>query len=60
VVWRVARPGFSALADDAAGHSSESGIPARYIDDELENAGTVDDLAAAVDAALGNLQTHTM
>jgi len=60
VVWRVARPGFSALADDEAGHSSEAGIPARYIDDELENAGTMDDLAAAVDAALGNLQTHTM
>ena len=60
VVWRVVRPGFNPLDGAAAGHESERGVPQEYIDDEIVNSGSIADLRAAVDAAIGRLQAATM
>jgi hypothetical protein len=60
VVWRVVRPGFGVLDGETASHESERGIPDEYVDDEIVNSGSLADLHAAVDAAIGRLQAATM
>ena len=53
-VWRVERPG-AGLSGQAAGHPSEAGISNHLIDQVIRNAGTLDDLEEAVDAAFHRL-----
>lgn len=60
VVWRVTRAAGAGLDAAAAAHSSEAGIPDRYVDLELANDGSVVSLWNAVDAAIGSLQAATM
>lgn len=58
-VWMVARDS-AGLQGATGSHSSEAGIPGRLVDAVIENNGSLDDLAAAVDAAAASLQTRTM
>jgi hypothetical protein len=58
-VWRVVRPG-AGLAGSAGSHSSERGIEARLVDDEVLNDGDLSVLAGRVDAAWSRLQNDTM
>lgn len=60
VVWRVVRPGHAVLDSESAAHASEAGIDDRYIDAVVVNAGCLDDLAAAADAAIARLLNATM
>jgi hypothetical protein len=55
VVWRVDRPGHAVLDPVAAGHSSEAGIPSRYIDGVIANTGSLGDLEAAIDRLLADI-----
>jgi len=48
-IWHVRRPGCSG----AGGHSSEGGVAVADGDPVIENAGTMDELRALVDAAFG-------
>lgn len=50
-VWRVARPGWRCLADDAASHPSEAGVSDRLIARIIDNSGSLDDLRAQLAAA---------
>lgn len=59
-VWRVVRPGGSTLTTEAAAHASEAGVADKYIDEQIANTGSLDDLAAAVDAAFSRLLRDTM
>lgn len=52
-VWRVVRQGGPQLAGRAAAHSSEAGVPDVLVDAEIANFGTVQDLNARIDAAIG-------
>lgn len=48
-VWHVRRPGCQGAGD----HASEAGVTVAAGDKVIENAGTMDELRAAVDAAFG-------
>jgi len=50
-VWKVARPGWRCLAEDAAAHQSEAGVSAHLIARAIDNSGTLDDLRAQLSAA---------
>ena len=50
-VWRVARPGWRCLADDAATHPSEAGVSDHLIARIIDNSGSLDDLRAQLAAA---------
>lgn len=52
VIWEVVRPGQACLVGEAASHESEHGIMRDLVDLTLFNEGTLDDLAASVDAAM--------
>jgi hypothetical protein len=50
-VWKVSRPGWRCLADDAATHSSEAGVSDHLIARIIDNSGSLDDLKAQLSAA---------
>lgn len=50
-VWKVARPGWRCLDEDAAKHPSEAGVNDLLIARTIDNSGTLDDLRAALSAA---------
>jgi hypothetical protein len=50
-VWRVARPGWRCLADDAASHPSEAGVSDHLIARIVDNSGSLDDLRLQLTAA---------
>jgi hypothetical protein len=50
-VWRVKRPGWRGLADDAAAHQSEAGVSDHLIARTIDNSGSLDDLRAELAAA---------
>jgi hypothetical protein len=54
-IWRVERR-QRCLAEDAAQHSSEAGIPEFLVDSVIDNTGTLDALCSRVDAAMKRLQ----
>lgn len=58
-VWRVERR-QRCLAEDAAQHSSEAGIPEFLIDTVIDNTGTLDALRGRVDAAMKRLRGTTI
>lgn len=60
LVWRVVRPAHGCLTQSASRHESEAGISGPLVDATILNAGTLDDLADAVDAAMQMLQADTM
>jgi hypothetical protein len=43
-VWRVTRPGWRCLAEEAAAHQSEAGVSEYLIARTIDNSGTLDDL----------------
>lgn len=59
VVWRVERR-FACLAADTARHASEAGIPEYLVDAAIDNNGTLQDLAARVNANLYRLPANIM
>jgi hypothetical protein len=50
-VWRVTRPGWRCLADDAAAHQSEAGVSDRLIARTIANSGSLYDLREQLAAA---------
>lgn len=50
-VWKVTRPGWRCLDEDAAKHPSEAGVNDLLIARTIDNSGTLDDLRAALSAA---------
>jgi hypothetical protein len=50
-VWRVTRPGWRCLADDAAAHQSEAGVSDHLIARTIDNSGSLDDLRSQLAAA---------
>jgi hypothetical protein len=50
-VWRVERPGWRCLADDAATHQSEAGVSDHLITRIIDNSGSLDDLRAELSTA---------
>jgi hypothetical protein len=50
-VWRVARPGWRCLVDDAASHPSEAGVSGHLIARIIDNSGSLDDLRLQLNAA---------
>lgn len=50
-VWKVVRPGWRCLADDAATHQSEAGVSDHLIARTIDNSGTLDDLRTQLAAA---------
>jgi hypothetical protein len=50
-VWRVTRPGWRCLADEAAAHQSEAGVSDHMIARTIDNSGSLDDLRAELSAA---------
>jgi hypothetical protein len=58
-IWRVDRR-QRCLADDAAQHSSEAGIPDYLVDAVIDNTGTLDALHKRVDAAMKRLRGATI
>jgi hypothetical protein len=60
VVWRVVRRGGPRLAEGAAAHSSEAGVPDVLVDAEIANYGTVAELNARVDAAISMVLNATI
>lgn len=57
-VWRVC--GRSVELGEASKHASEAGVGDRYVDSVIQNAGSMEDLGAAVDAAYERLLSATM
>lgn len=57
-VWRIT--GRAAEIGDASQHASEAGVAGKYVAVEIANAGSMGDLAAAVDAAYDRLLSATM
>jgi hypothetical protein len=51
-IWHVRRPGCSGAGE----HSSEGGVAVADGDTVIENAGSMDELRAAVDSAFGRWQ----
>lgn len=47
-VWRVVRPGWRCLTEDAQKHASEAGVSDRLVALTLTNDGTLDDLRAVI------------
>jgi hypothetical protein len=50
-VWRVERPGWRCLADEAAAHQSEAGVSDHLITRTVDNSGSLDDLRLQLSAA---------
>jgi hypothetical protein len=50
-VWRVTRPGWRCLADEAAAHQSEAGVSDHMIARTIDNSGSLDDLRRQLFAA---------
>jgi hypothetical protein len=50
-VWRVTRPGWRCLADDAAAHQSEAGVSDHLVARTIDNSGSLDDLRDQLAAA---------
>ena len=50
-VWKVTRPGWRCLADDAAVHQSEAGVGDHLITRTIDNSGSLDDLRDQLAAA---------
>jgi len=50
-VWKVTRPGWRCLSDDAATHSSEDGVSDHLIARIIDNSGSLDDLKLQLTAA---------
>jgi hypothetical protein len=50
-VWRVTRPGWRCLAEEAAAHQSEAGVSDHLIARIIDNSGSLDDLRAELSAA---------
>lgn len=50
-VWRVARPGWRCLADEAAAHQSEAGVSDHLVARTIDNSGSLDDLRLQLVAA---------
>jgi hypothetical protein len=50
-VWRVTRPGWRCLADEAAVHQSEAGVSDHLIARTIDNSGSLDDLRLQLFAA---------
>lgn len=50
-VWKVIRPGWRCLDEDAAKHPSEAGVSDHLVARIIDNSGTLDDLGAALSAA---------
>ena len=50
-VWRVTRPGWRCLAEEAAAHQSEAGVSDHLITRTIDNSGTLDELRAELAAA---------
>jgi hypothetical protein len=50
-VWRVTRPGWRCLADEAAAHQSEAGVSDHLIARTIDNSGSLDDLRDQLAAA---------
>lgn len=60
VIFEVIRPFAACLKPHTAAHESEQGIMGEYVYLTIENTGTLDDLAAAVDAAVSSLHADIM
>lgn len=56
VVWAVTRPSVGGLGGVESRHSSEAGVSAELIDDEIFNHGDIAALEREVDAAWARLQ----
>jgi hypothetical protein len=50
-VWKVARPGWKCLAEDASWHPSEAGVSDHLISRIIDNSGSVDALRQQLSAA---------
>ena len=50
-VWRVTRPGWRCLAEEAAAHQSEAGVSDHLIARTIDNSGSLDDLRDELSAA---------
>ena len=50
-VWKVIRPGWKCLADDAEKHASEAGVDDRFVSRIVVNDGTVDALRNQLETA---------
>jgi len=50
-VWRVARPGWRCLAEDASSHQSEAGVSDRLVARIIDNSGPLDALRRQLAAA---------
>jgi hypothetical protein len=50
-VWRVTRPGWRCLAEEAAAHQSEAGVSDHLIARIIDNSGSLDDLRGELSAA---------
>jgi hypothetical protein len=50
-VWRVTRPGWRCLAEEAAAHQSEAGVSDHLITRIIDNSGSLDDLRGELSAA---------
>ena len=50
-VWRVTRPGWRCLAEEAAAHQSEAGVSDHLVARNIANTGSLDDLRAELSAA---------
>ena len=60
MIFEVVRPGSTCLKSAAATHSSERGIGRQHILATIVNDGSLDDLAAGVDAAVASLHADIM
>lgn len=50
-VWRVDRPGWRCLSEDAAKHQSEAGVSDHLIARTIDNSGSLDELRTQLTAA---------
>ena len=50
-VWKVTRPGWRCLADEAAAHQSEAGVSDHLIARTIDNSGSLDELRKQLFAA---------
>jgi len=60
VIFEVIRPSIGCLKSHTAAHVSEQGISREHILLTIENTGTLNDLAATVDAAVASLHADIM
>ena len=59
-IVEVVRPGDGCLSDTTAKHASEAGISREHILASIGNYGTLDDLAASVDAVIESLHADIL